>query len=377
MEFLDVGGESWESLALRRDVIHMGHNCNTLELHPAINEAMVRAIESDAYRVYTPPEGFAELRELIRQDVNVPDTEVMVTQGATEAIYQAMATFLEPGDETIVSDPGWPHIANFARSLGAKVVPVPVYSANTHHKLLPELVAEKVTPRTRLIAVIDPLNPLGSSYTEQEIKDLCVIAGRNDAYVLHDATYRDFALGGHFPAVRYSERAVMNVSMSKICGFAGLRVGATVARPSLLRKIADHQVGRLGGNWVAQQGAIAAYRTKDAWCPRILDTTRRHQGLLNACVEAIEGLRAIIYPASSNFLAVDVTEAGLDAEDVVRSVLERGIVIRSGGYTSEAFGNRFVRVTATVPEAHVERFCAVFPGAIEALRKATPAGRRV
>ena len=52
--FLNVGGESWEDLALRDDVIHMGHNCNTLELHPAINAAMTEAVAADAYRVYPP-----------------------------------------------------------------------------------------------------------------------------------------------------------------------------------------------------------------------------------------------------------------------------------------------------------------------------------
>jgi aspartate/methionine/tyrosine aminotransferase len=293
---------------------------------------------------------------------------VAVTQGATEAIYQAMSTLLSPGDETIVSDPGWPHIANFARALGSKVVSIPVYADNAQYKLLPEMVAEKITPRTRLITVVDPLNPLGSSYSEHEIQTLCELAERNDAYLLHDATYRDFATDGHFPAIRYSQRAVMNISLSKICGFAGLRVGATIAAPELMTRIADHQVSRLGGNWVAQRGAIAAYSTKEEWRPRVLELSRRHQTQLRACVEELEGLTAIAYPASGNFLAIDVSGAGLDAEDVVREMLDAGIVIRSGGYTSERFGNRFVRVTTTVPEAHINRFCAVFPGAVERVR---------
>ena len=368
--FLNVGGESWEQLALRDDIVHMGHNCNTLDLHPAINQAMTEAIGSDAYRVYTPPEGFEELRALMARDVDLPGTQIMVTQGATEAIYQTMATVLSPGDETIVSDPGWPHIANFARSLGSKVIPIPIYSDNKQHKLLPDLVADKITPRTRLITIVDPLNPLGSHYSEQEIQTFCALAERNDAFLLHDATYRDFAVGGHFPAVRYSERAVMCISLSKICGFAGLRVGATIAAPELIRRIADHQVSRLGGNWVAQRGAIAAYRTKHEWCPRVLETSRRHQAMLHECVTELDGLTAIAFPAAGNFLAIDVAGAGLEAEDVVRATLARGIIIRSGGYTSEQFGNRFIRVTTTVPKAHIDRFCTVFPQAIEAARAA-------
>ena len=170
MSFLNVGGESWEDLALDEGLVHMGHNCNHLELDPAIHEAMIQAIESDAYRNYTPPYQGDELAALVAADVEVSGTEVMVTQGATEAIYQAMAAILGPGDQAIVSDPGWPHIPNFARTLGSEVISISVYSPNAGWKLVPEIVRDHVTPRTKLITVIDPLNPLGSCYDEEEIK---------------------------------------------------------------------------------------------------------------------------------------------------------------------------------------------------------------
>lgn len=367
MEFLNVGGKSWEDLALDPTLTHMGHNCNQLAIDPGIDAAMIAAIERRDYRNYTPPYGFEELRALMKEDVGVPGVEVMVTQGASEAIYQAMATILSPGDQTIVADPGWPHIANYARMLGSEVVEVPIYSANSACKLLPDLVREQLTPRTRLITVIDPLNPLGSSYTEAEIKELCRIAEANDAYLLHDATYRDFAVDAHHPAIRYSERAVMNLSLSKVCGFAGLRVGASLAHPSLMARIADHQVGRLGGNWVAQRGAIAAYRGKNAWRPRVVATVRRNQERLAATIDRVPGLRVVVTPSSGNFLAVDVSDTGRDAEALVRGALAAGFVLRSGAYTSQRFGERFVRITLTLPESDVDRFCAVLPGIVAGL----------
>jgi aspartate/methionine/tyrosine aminotransferase len=370
MGFLDVGRKKWEDLARDPNLIHMGHNCNQLELDPAIHEAMIRAIQDDDYRNYTPPYGFEELRTLMQEDVEIPGTEIMVTQGATEAIYQAMATILAPGDQAIVSDPAWPHIATFARSLGAEVVEIPIYSSKTNWKLSPDLVREYITPRTKLVAVIDPLNPLGSSYSEEEIKELCTLAEEHGAYVLHDATYRDYAQRGHFPATRYYDRAVMNISLSKICGFAGLRVGATIASPGLLRRIAEKQVGRLGGNWVAQQGAIAAYRSKMNWRPRVLEINRRNQETLRMCIDDISGVETIVYPSSGNFLAVDVSGTGHDAEAVVRAGLDVGFVIRSGVYTSKRYGNEFVRITTTVPSENVVRFCELFPGVIRQLGRA-------
>lgn len=357
LEFLNVGGKSWEELARSRDLIHLGHNCNQLDLDPAIHAAMIAAIESDEYRNYTPPFGFEELRALMIEDVGIPGMAAMVTQGATEAIFQAMSTVLQPGDQAIVTDPGWPHIGNFARQLGAEVVEVPLY-ATVSHKMTADAVRAYVTPRTKLIALVDPLNPLGSSYTEGEVRDLCALVEEIDAYLLHDATYRDFAAAGHFPAIRYSKRAFMNVSLSKICGFAGMRVGATVAAPAFVRKVAERQVSRLGGNWIAQKGAIAAYRTKASWRPRVAETNRRNQELLRDAVAAIPGLQVLVYPSSGNFLALDVTGTGLDAEAFVTKVLDAGFVIRSGAYTSPRFGNRFVRVTTTVAPSDMARFCS-------------------
>jgi len=367
LDYLNVGGKRWEDLAQSRSVVHMGHNCNQLELHPSIHEAMEAAIAADEYRNYTPPYGFEELQQLIKADVGVDGVDVMVTQGATEAIFQAMSTIVQPGDQVIVSDPGWPHIATFARQLGAEVLEIPVYSREAK-KLTAEIIKPFMTTRTKLVALIDPLNPLGTSNTESEVLALCRLVEEHDAYLLHDATYRDFASKGHFPAIRYSERAVMNISLSKICGFAGMRVGATLAAPRLLRRIYERQISRLGGNWIAQRGAIAAYKSKHIWAPAVLRTNAQNQRALNACIEGIDGLRVLAYPSSGNFLSIDVTGTGRDSETVVKAVLDSGFIIRSGGYTSPRFGHQFVRVTTTIPPKDVDAFCTALPATMAALK---------
>ncbi len=363
MSFLDVGGRAWEELANDANIIHMGHNCNHLPLDPSINEAMIEAIKSERYRNYPPPYGLDELRAAILRDVNVEGTEVLITNGSTEAIYQTLSVILRPGDETIISDPAWPHIASFANSLGSKVVEVPIYGAENRYKLLPDLILPRITDKTRVIAVIDPLNPLGSSYTEEEIKGICKIAEARGIFVLHDCTYRDFA--SHFvPALRYYDRVVMTISLSKSCGFAGLRLGAAIARPKLFEQIAENQIARLGVNIVTQLGALAAYRSKQTWLPRVLERNLKHQAALKACFDNVRGLKPLVFPSMGNFLAADVTGTGLSAEDIVRRTLDAGFVIRSGAYTSRRFGQMFVRVTTTVPTEHVERFFTAFPYAV-------------
>src|SRR5687767_6024089 len=114
MSFLDVGGKSWQELASDAKLIHMGHNCNLLPVDPSINEVMIEAIKNDKYRNYPVPYGLDELRELIHEDVDAGNAQVLITNGSTEAIYQALSVILRAGDETIVSDPAWPHIRSFA-----------------------------------------------------------------------------------------------------------------------------------------------------------------------------------------------------------------------------------------------------------------------
>jgi histidinol-phosphate aminotransferase len=120
-------------------------------------------------------------------------------------------------------------------------------------------------------------------------------------------------------------------------------------------------VSRLGGNWIAQKGAIAAYRTKEVWRPKVVSISRRNQQMLRETLDLVPGLRALVYPSSGNFIAVDVTGSGRSAEDIVNIALAAGFVIRSGGYTSPRFGERFVRITTTVPVADMTRFCEALP----------------
>lgn len=359
MAFLDVAGRSFEALAADPSLIQMGHNCNFLPLDPSIKQAMIDALSNESFRNYAPSFGLEQLRALVKADVGVPEAEVLITHGATEAIYQAMAAILAPGDEVIVSDPAWPHIANFAASLGAKVVSIPIYGAGDGYKLSVDRVAAVASQRTKIIAIIDPLNPTGAGYSSGEVEQFVTLAERLDGYLLQDATYRDFARE-FTPALKFSPRAFMNVSLSKTCGFAGLRFGALLAHPKLFDEITEKQISRLGVNSVVQRGAIRAYETKATWLPEMRRINDSHQEMIRRCL-GNSGAKAMTTPSAGNFVAIDITDTGLSAEKIVAGVLAEGVVVRSGLYTSQVYGDRFIRVTTTVPTKSVTRFCEVFP----------------
>ena len=130
---------------------------------------------------------------------------------------------------------------------------------------------------TRMVILIDPLNPLGSSYTEDELKEFAEIAKENDLYLLHDITYKDFARN-HFLVENYAPGQTLTIySFSKIFGMAGLRVGGVVSSKPIIKSIKNAVVNDLGVNIISQYGAIAGLKSKDQWFDKIRETCFENQ----------------------------------------------------------------------------------------------------
>src|SRR5574337_226200 len=342
----------------RKDLAIMGRNTNHLPSDPRIKAALRQAIDSEIYHEYAPPGGIGELQELIQEELGLPDAAVWITNGATEGLSQFTTSLLGPGEELLTTDPGYPVVTAFARRRGASVAEVPVYDAACGYRLRPDRLADALTPRTRLIYLVDPSNPLGSCLSAGEIQEVARLAKGAGVILVQDCTYRDFA-EKHTPAWEsYPEGTICIVSLSKGCGLAGLRVGAVVAHPALVERLTTPQSNHLGASVVAQVAAIAALRTKPEWFPAMFRLQREHQALIKAAVDAIPGFRVLVYPSQTNFLAVDVSASGYHPAFLAAALLERGVHIRHGGYNSPRFGDRFFRVGSTVPRAWVDRFVA-------------------
>ena len=367
MAAFDEADREYEGLLLDPAMRQMGHNCNLLPTHPAVREALRGAVEGEVYRNYAPTYGLTELRDLVVRDLGLPECAAIITNGAIEALYVALRTLLHPGDDFVTTDPTWPHTPYFGRDLGANVIEIPIYDRAVGFKLTPGALRRHLTPRTRAIGLLDPLNPVGSGYAPDEVRALCAVAAEAGAALLHDCTYRDFA-DAHLPALAVSPKALVITSLSKWAGFSGLRLGAVVGPPDLIEEAARRHVGRLGANLVAQRAAVAAIRTKPEWFPGLFAAQRQHQALLREAAVAVPGVTSLVFPSQTNFVAFDVTGAGIDANALVGALRAHKISIRSGSYGSPRFGERFFRVTSTVPMDHVAAFAEAFPRAVAALR---------
>jgi histidinol-phosphate aminotransferase len=218
-----------------------------------------------------------------------------------------------------------------------------------------------VDERTAIIYLVDPNNPLGVRYTREEIDSFAAIAQDCGALLMHDCTYRDFA-DGHIPALHASpEGAVVSLSFSKWLGLAGLRIGALVACPALFDEMAQAATGVLGASVIAQRAAQAGLAVKGEWMAKVRATDRANKAMIHAAAAAISGLSLPIFPSHGNFLVLETIEAGIRPEALVECFRRQGIMIRQGSYHTQRFGDRFVKVSTSVPSPWVERFCALLP----------------
>jgi aspartate/methionine/tyrosine aminotransferase len=278
-----------------------------------------------------------------------------------------MNDILEPTDNVITCDPGYLIIDNFASRFGDHVKSIPIYNQECHYKLTPQLVRENMDKNTKLVSLVDPLNPLGSSYTKEELKDFADLAEDNDIYLLHDITYRDFARNHHLMANYSPEHTITVHSFSKIYGMAGLRVGAVISTPELIDSLRTIVINDLGTNVVAQKGAIAAVNSKYEWLDRVKETTRSNQDIIKEAVDQVEGCFIPVYPSDGNMLVIDMYEAGVKPHDMVDYLLEKKIFTREGSYTSKLFGHRYLRVSFSIPKHEVEYFADCFLDGVDEL----------
>jgi len=346
------------------DVAWMSQNTNHIPTYKGVKDAIRKAVEAEEYCKYPIASGIPGLPEAIAADIGMPDYKALVTAGGIEAIYIMTRALLNKGDEVITSDPSFFMIHKVMGLTGAVCTNLPVYEAPWKYRL--EQVKEAINPKTKMLLLIDPLNPTGAGYTRDEVKAYSELAQDHDLIILNDVTYRDFA-ETHWETTQWApERTFIAYSFSKSCGMAGMRIGALAAPKELLDRVMPYNTNDLSVNVLAQRGALAALETKDRWFPKTFKTCRDNQKLIKDAVAKVEGAFLPVYPSQANMFCIDIGATGANPDTVEERLLfDHNVFIRSGNYVSRKFGSRFVRVSFSVPTPMAQRFARAFPAVME------------
>ncbi len=237
------------ALALRTGSINLGQGFPDTDGPEEIREAAVRALRDGRGNQYPPGPGVPELRaavtahQLRRYGLTFdPDTEVLVTAGATEAIAAALLGLLEPGDEVVALEPYYDSYAACIAMAGGRRVPVTLRPHEGRFRLDLDELRAAVTDRTRLLLINTPHNPTGTVLTRAELTAIAELAVERDLLVVTDEVYEHLVFDDaeHLPLATFPgmrDRTVTIGSAGKTFSFTGWKVGWVTAAPALVSAV--------------------------------------------------------------------------------------------------------------------------------------------
>lgn len=249
-----------------REIVHLEIGQPDFPTPQYIQDAAAKAM-ADGYTGYTPSNGLLEAREVLAADagaargVEVTPDQVVITPGAKPIIFFGMLATVNPGEEVIYPDPGFPIYASCIRFAGGVPVPLPLREQR-QFRLDPDELASLVTPNTRLVLINSPHNPTGSMLSRADVEQISEVCTRNDLWLMSDEPYRKVVYEGEFcsplSVPRMAERTIVVDGHSKAYAMTGWRLGYGIGPTELMEGISLLQVNSTSCTAAFTQMAAAA-----------------------------------------------------------------------------------------------------------------------
>ena len=354
----------FDNLHNQKDLKWLGQNTNHINSHDYVISEMIQSIKSQEFHYYAPPLGLEELRTLVLNRLGLKNLVSLITDGAVSALYHICKELCSSTEQLITTDPTWAWPIHFAQSTGAEVIQIPIFGKEYNYTLDPDRLKEYISKNTKLLYLVDPNNPLGTCFSKEQILKIVEIAEDNDITIIHDCTYRDFADDHHLIANYYPENTITIWSFSKWLGLAGMRLGTIITSEKIMEKIGQYPPNILGSNIVAQRGAIAGLKIMDEWFPRVFKLQRENQKNVFEMINNTKGFEIPIYPSNGNFVIIEIDDEEITPEAISICYAEHKILVRQGSYHTKKLGNKFVKVSLSVPKEWVYTFIKLFPSII-------------
>lgn len=313
------------------------------------------------YGKYGPAKGITELRDEISlhedkllfglgSGAEIEVENIMVCPGARFAVYLAISTLLNPGDEIIVIEPSWPAYKDCALNAGIKVRTIKT-TLETKWEPSIDQINNAINENTKMIVLNYPNNPTGKYFPEKIQDSIIEIAKKHDLYVLSDEIYAEFAEHMNIPTSGVSfksvleynyKKSIITKSFSKSYAMTGYRIGWVVAEPSIIDKMSKLQALSITNvSEPIQYVALQALKTEEA----VAENSRIIKSRLDTLVKIAKDIGLeFIEPDGAMYLFAKTKYKNFDATKFSEKLLEHGVAIAPG----EGFGDykEFFRITA-------------------------------
>jgi aspartate aminotransferase len=336
-----------------RSVIHLEIGEPDFDTPEHIKEAAIRAIR-DGFTHYTPAAGIKEAREAIAEDVErsrgipVGADQVVITPGAKPIMFFVILALVNPGDEVIYPDPGFPIYESVARFAGAKLVPW-VLREDREFRADPEDLRRLITPRTRLVVLNAPHNPTAGVCSREDIETIAEIVRGRPITVFSDEIYRRILYDGTFSSIAsvpgLADQTVILDGFSKTYAMTGWRLGYGVMRPSLAQRITQLMVNCNSCTAAfTQMAGIAALRGSQECVDRMVAEFRRRRDVIVDGLNSLPGVRCL-RPHGAFYAFPNVRRIDANTKRFENMLLQEAGVATLSGTSFGAHGEGFLRLS--------------------------------
>lgn len=318
-----------------KSIIHMEIGEPDFPTAQGIVEAGINALQAGKTK-YTPALGLPELRVAIAQSYPKPGrpscSQIVVTPGASGALQLVCSSIINPGDEVIMGDPGYPCNRHFVRLFEGKPLSIPV-SEESAYQLTAEMVAAHWTSNTVAVLLASPSNPSGTLIPEQELKAIAAVVKAHDGVLIVDEIYHGLTYGGVATSALALDCDVFVVnSFSKYYGMTGWRLGWLVAPEKYISTI-----DRLAQNFFLAASTIAQYAALAAFSEEVQrelvqrrDIFQQRRDYLYPALKML-GFNVPVLPEGAFYIYCDVSKFSKTSDQFCHDLLfKAGVAVTPG-----------------------------------------------
>jgi aspartate/methionine/tyrosine aminotransferase len=344
-------------------VVNLGIGQPDFDTPEHIREAAKIALDQ-GYTRYPPASGFADLRQAVAKKLARenriqadPDSEIFISVGAMQGIFNIMLHLLNQGDEVLVVDPGYDYYSQI-RLFGGVPVRIPAREEN-RFKIDPKEVAQAITPKTKAFILNTPSNPTGAIFDRDILEQVAAICQKHGIIVISDEPYEHILFDGnnHVSIGSLDGMQDLTVSiftLSKSYAMTGWRVGYVAAHKAIIaemEKLMEHMVS--GVTSVAQRAALAAIEGSQDCVRQMVKKYARRRDLLINGLNRIQGI-SCIKPESTFYAFPNISSFGMSSWEFARHMVENHKVAMVPGSIFGENGAGFVRISFATSSANLE-----------------------
>ncbi|HEX5131041.1 MAG TPA: pyridoxal phosphate-dependent aminotransferase [Candidatus Krumholzibacteria bacterium] len=346
-----------------REIVHLEIGEPDFDTPENIKQAAVRALQ-DGYTHYGPSAGLPAFREAIAEYINndrgidVDPAQVVVTPGAKPIIFFTAMALLDPGDEVIYPNPGFPIYESMIDYLGAKRVPLPLLEENKF-AFDPAHLEKLITRKTKLVVINSPQNPTGGILPRGTIARLCELAVEHDFFVLSDEIYSRIIYDGDhvtpysFPGM--PERTVILDGHSKTYAMTGWRLGYGIFPKQLAPKIAKLQTNATSCTCsFTQMAGLEALRGPQDAVDAMVAEFRARRDLIVDGLNGIPGF-SCHRPSGAFYVFPNIKQTGMTAKQMEDHLMDKAGVAVLAGTAFGVHGEGYIRLSYANSQENIRK----------------------